>query len=109
VTIFLILLAILFVIGGGVLWSRRHSKLLAMNQGTSTGVQIRKAAENIPIYGTFVKAAGVVGKPVNTVLRKWTDMQVGALKHIPIVGNYAAKPLEVTGSAVNKLNSWLGL
>lgn len=87
-------------------WRRRKA---VATSGPGLGVQLRKASENIPIYGTFVKAAGVVGKPVNTALDKWTGYHVTALKHIPVVGNYAAKPVEWSQSGVKKLNTWLGL
>ncbi len=104
--ILLLIVAILFVIGT-VYYVRK--KKAAASSGPGMGVQLRKAAENIPIYGTFVKAAGVVGKPVNNVLDKFTGYQVTALKHIPVVGNYAAKPLEYSQKYVKQLNNWLGL
>lgn len=100
---------IVAILGLIVILYIRHRRHIIVAAPVSTGVQIRKAAENIPIYGTFVKAAGVVGKPINTGLRKWTDLQVSAIKHIPVVGGVAAKPLELVGGGVNKLNNWLGL
>jgi hypothetical protein len=105
-TILLIILAILFVIGT-VYYVRK--KRASSVSGPSLGVQLRKGAENIPVYGTFVKVAGVVGKPVNNVLDKFTGYQVTALKHIPVVGNIAAKPLEYSQKYVKQLNNWLGL
>jgi hypothetical protein len=103
----LLLLGLILIIVGSIYVRRR--KAVATSSGPSLGVQLRKGAENIPIYGTFVKAAGVVGKPVNTVLDKWTGYQVSAVKHIPVVGNIAAKPLEWSQQGVKKLNNWLGL
>jgi hypothetical protein len=99
-------LVLLFTIAIAVVVSRRHK---VVQQSQPGGVALRKAAENIPIYGTFVKVAGVVGKPVNNVLDKFTGYQVKALQHIPVVGTYVAKPLEVTQNTVKKLNNWLGL
>ena len=91
----------------GVFLFRRQA--VVVSKGPSTGEQLRKAAENIPIYGTFVKAAGVVGKPVNNALDKWTGYHVKALQHIPVVGSTIAKPVEWTQQGVKKLNNWLGL
>jgi hypothetical protein len=83
--------------------------VVAVANNNGTGVQLRHLAEKIPFYGGFVQVAGVVGKPVNNILNKATDLQINALKHIPIVGSVAAKPLEIAESSVKKINSWLGL
>jgi len=90
------------------LWYRKkHPKVVPAAQ--STGVQLRKAAEAIPVYGTAVKAAGVVGKPLNKALDKFTQVQIDALKHVPVVGNVLAKPAEISKKYVDQLNGWLGL
>jgi hypothetical protein len=85
------------------------STTVAVAKKDGTGVQLRHLAEKIPFYGGFVQVAGVIGKPLNNILDKATKAQVTALKHIPIVGNIAAKPLELAESGVKKVNSWLGL
>jgi len=77
--------------------------------GASLGVQLRKASENIPIYGTFVKAAGVVGKPVNSALDKVNKGITTGLEHIPVAGHYLAMPNKIAGSTVKKINDWIGL
>lgn len=104
--IFLLIAVALIVIG--TLYVRHRGKALA-GHSAPLGEQLRKGAESIPVYGQFVKVAGVVGKPVNQVLDKFTGAQVSVLKHIPVVGSTVAKPLEWTQSGVKKLNNWLGL
>jgi hypothetical protein len=106
------LIALLIVSAGLILYlliSRHQKIIVAAKSGDGTGVQLRKAAENIPIYGTFVKAAGTVGKPVNTVLNKANAGITTGLQHIPVVGTYLAMPNQIAGSAVHKINNWLGL
>ena len=105
--ILLIVLGLLLVIG--LMW-RRHTKMVAVpTSNNSLGVQLRKGAENIPVYGTFVKVAGVVGKPLNNALDKFTGYQADALKHIPVVGGVLAKPLDYSRSVAKKVNDWIGL
>ncbi len=92
-----------------IIYAVRHGNIIAVKKKVPMGEQLRKGAEAIPVYGTFVKAAGIVGKPVNNVLDKWTSMQISAVKHVPVAGKYLAMPAEITQNAVKKLNNWLGL
>ena len=73
------------------------------------GVAARKAAESIPVYGTAIKAVGIVGRPLNNALDKVNKGITTGLQHIPVVGNYLAMPNEIAGKAVKSINNWLGL
>jgi hypothetical protein len=73
------------------------------------GVAARKAAESVPIYGTAIKVAGVVGRPLNKALDTVNNNVVAGLKHIPIAGKYLAMPNEYAGKAVKSINNWIGL
>ena len=106
--IFLIILGALILIF--ILYSHHKAKLIAAKPtNNGLGVQLRHAAENIPVYGSFVKAAGVVGKPLNNALNRFTEVQSNALKHIPVVGSTLAKPLDYSETVAKKVNNWLGL
>jgi hypothetical protein len=107
-TTFLIVLGILFVIAL-LYWNHKRKLAAVPAANNGMGVQLRKAAEQIPVYGQVVKVAGVVGKPVNNALDKFTGYQISALKHVPVVGNVLAKPAEIAQSTVKKFNSWIGL
>ena len=73
------------------------------------GVGARKAAEAIPIYGSVVKVAGVVGRPLNKALDTVNNNIVAGLNHIPIAGKYLAMPNKYAGEAVKSINNWIGL
>jgi hypothetical protein len=73
------------------------------------GVAARKAAENIPVYGSVVKVAGVVGRPLNKALDTVNNNVVAGLNHIPIAGKYLAMPNKYAGAAVKSINNWIGL
>jgi hypothetical protein len=73
------------------------------------GVEVRRGAEAIPVVGTFVKAAGYVGKPINNTLDKVNKGITTGLQHIPVAGKYLAMPNEIAGKAVKSVNNWLGL
>jgi hypothetical protein len=106
--ILLLILALLLVVG--TMYSRyRKKKIAAAAANGGTGVQLRKMAEQIPVYGQFVKVAGVVGKPLNSGLDKLTQYQINALHHIPVVGGVVAKPLEYGKQFASKVNNWIGL
>jgi hypothetical protein len=116
--IVLLIVAILLVF---VFYRRHRAKLLAASKPTGglsaldsilkpgQGVSARKAAEAIPVYGTVVKAVGVVGRPLNNTLDKVNKGITSGLQHIPVAGKYLAMPNEIAGKAVKSINNWLGL
>ena len=104
----ILLLITLAIIVICTIYVKRRKKVVSSGSA-GLGVQIRHAAENIPIYGQVIKVAGVVGKPLNNILDKSVSVQINALQHIPVAGAVLAKPLEWSQQGVKKLNNWLGL
>jgi hypothetical protein len=110
------MLLALAIIGIGAiimyLLHRRKVELAAQaaKSGSSHGgAALVSAAQEIPVYGQIVKAVATVGRPVNRTLNKVNKGISSGLHHIPVVGGYLAKPNELLGSGVYKLNDWLGL
>ena len=116
-----IVLLVLVVFIAAVLYSRHRAAVLAKSKSSgglsildsvlhpNEGVSARKAAESIPVYGTAIKAVGVVGRPVNSALDKVNKGITSGLQHIPVAGKYLAMPNEIAGKAVKSVNNWLGL
>ena len=106
----LIVIAVVAIVG---LLIHQHNLALAAaakaKGSSASGAVLVNAAEKIPVYGTFVSAAKVVAKPVNHALEKVNSTITAGLQHIPIAGKYLAMPNQIAGSAVHKINSWLGL
>jgi hypothetical protein len=103
--------AIVLIVAVVVLFLFFHfrKKPVIKSSTAGIGVQLRKAAEGIPVYGSVVKAVGVVGKPVNSALDRVNKGITTGLQHIPVAGKYLAMPNQIAGSAVKKVNDWLGL
>jgi hypothetical protein len=116
-----IVLLVLTVIIAFIVYYRHKAILLAKSKPTGglaildsvlkpgDGVSARKAAEAIPVYGTVVKAVGVVGRPINNALDKVNKGITTGLQHIPVAGKYLAMPNEIAGKAAKSINNWLGL
>ena len=101
-----ILLLIAIVLVGFYFYHRKH---VVVAPKPTLGMQLVSGAEQIPVYGTAVKAVATVGKPVNHALDKLNNGISVGLQHVPIVGKYLAMPNEALGGGIKKLNSWLGL
>jgi hypothetical protein len=95
-----------------LLYHFRKPKLAVVKPASdpsSLGVQLRKGAEQIPVYGSFVKVAGVVGKPLNSALDRVNKTITSGIEHIPVVGKYLAIPNQVAGNYIKKFNNYIGL
>jgi hypothetical protein len=105
---------LLIIIGIGLVVMTLHQRAVtaaALKAKTTApgGAAIVSLAEKIPVYGTAVSAVKVVAKPVNHALEKVNGAITAGLQHIPVAGKYLAMPNQIAGSAVHKINSWLGL
>jgi len=105
-----VILLIILTIGtiiGVLVHRRRVAKAKA--DGSHGGAALVSAAENIPVYGSIVKAVATVGKPVNKVINNAGIKVSEGLRHVPIAGKYLAAANDYPRQAVYKLNNWLGL
>ena len=94
-----------------LLFSYQKSKVAAAAaKGKSKGLggQIISGAEQIPVYGTALKAAVPVIKTVNKALNTVNVEITKGLQHIPVAGKYLAMPNQVAGAAVKKVTSIFG-
>jgi hypothetical protein len=73
-----------------------------------TGNALVKLAEEIPVYGTAVKAAAVVEKPVIKAFNAVNNTVTAGIQHIPVAGKYLALPTKAAGKVVNGVMNFLG-
>ena len=94
-----------------LLFSFQKSKVAAAAaKGKSKGIgaQIVSGAEQIPVYGTALKAVVPVVKTVNKALNTVNVEITKGLQHIPVAGKYLAMPNQIAGAAVKKVTSFFG-
>ena len=107
------IVAIIALIGVAfwLLFSFQKSKIAAAaakSKSKGIGEQIVSGAEQIPVYGTALKAAAPVVKTVNKALNTVNVDITKGLQHIPVVGNVLAMPNQIAGAAVKKVTSFFG-
>lgn len=65
-------------------------------------------AKNVPIYGTAIKAASIVEKPVVGIFNGVNNAVTNGLQHIPVIGGIVSEPTKLVGKAVNGILGELG-
>ena len=90
---------------------RHHKNTLALataSKPTGNNTIGGQLARSVPIYGTAIKAASLIEKPVIGVLDKVNSTVSSGLKHIPIIGGIAASVNTGIGGAVDSVLHGIG-
>ena len=103
-----VIVLIVLAVGLLLIYGVQKYKKYEADKNSHGGAALVKAAEQIPVYGSTIKAVATVAKPVNQALDKVNKGITTGLQHIPVVGKYLAMPNQVAGSAVKKVTNWLG-